>query len=313
MDEEQGKVIDGTARARQWRRSRANPPTASDDREPHAAAPKSIASSLLVPGSMLDDLAVPSAEEASPRERPQDGALAGGGELQSDGREAFAAGVDENLFLTPNAAVVAPPKRSRHRATAPALVRHAGALSRRVVQVRMSAPRLKTVRPRRLVVAVGLITTVAITTGLVVHSTTTPSSSPARASGHAAVGAGLDRLTARGLAAIGKFAEAVHAKPRERTRHARPHARPAVHRHSSAQAPPRQTAAVSATSSYTPPPTASSVTSGSGGSSSGAAPPSGGSGSASTPAAHPSSSSSGGSTSAFGPKGALGPGSSPNG
>jgi hypothetical protein len=53
MDEEQRKVIDGTARARQWRRSRQQPSAPDGDR-PHSEAPKRIAASLLVPSNILD-------------------------------------------------------------------------------------------------------------------------------------------------------------------------------------------------------------------------------------------------------------------
>jgi hypothetical protein len=55
MSEEQGKVIDGTARASHWRRS--SPSSRSDGDAPpgHSEAPKNIASSLLVPAHMLLD------------------------------------------------------------------------------------------------------------------------------------------------------------------------------------------------------------------------------------------------------------------
>src|ERR1700733_238126 len=52
MDDQQGNLIDGTARARQWRRSRARSSAATDGVEQHSDAPKSIASSLLVPAEM---------------------------------------------------------------------------------------------------------------------------------------------------------------------------------------------------------------------------------------------------------------------
>src|SRR5689334_1002256 len=54
MDDQNGHVIDGTARARQWRRSRSEA-HAGDEAEggPRSDAPKSIAGSLLVPAGML--------------------------------------------------------------------------------------------------------------------------------------------------------------------------------------------------------------------------------------------------------------------
>ena len=52
MDDQSGKLIDGTARAGQWRRSRPRP-AAVDGAEVRSDAPKSIASSLLVPAEML--------------------------------------------------------------------------------------------------------------------------------------------------------------------------------------------------------------------------------------------------------------------
>lgn len=49
MDDQQGNLIDGTARARQWRGSRPKPRAAADRIEQHSDAPRSMASSLLVP------------------------------------------------------------------------------------------------------------------------------------------------------------------------------------------------------------------------------------------------------------------------
>jgi len=59
MDDQQRNVIDGTARARQWRRSRSKARTGEQEGEPRSNAPKSIASSLLVPADMVHK-AVPS-------------------------------------------------------------------------------------------------------------------------------------------------------------------------------------------------------------------------------------------------------------
>ena len=53
MDDQQGHVIDGTARARQWRRSKPKTGSAPDAPETRSDAPKSFAGSLLVPADML--------------------------------------------------------------------------------------------------------------------------------------------------------------------------------------------------------------------------------------------------------------------
>jgi hypothetical protein len=52
MEDESGKLIDGTARALQWRRSRSAS-ARTEGHETRSAAPKSIAASLLVPAEML--------------------------------------------------------------------------------------------------------------------------------------------------------------------------------------------------------------------------------------------------------------------
>jgi len=53
MSEQQGKVIDGTARASHWRRSSPSSTPDADASPGHSEAPKNIASSLLVPAHML--------------------------------------------------------------------------------------------------------------------------------------------------------------------------------------------------------------------------------------------------------------------
>jgi hypothetical protein len=58
MEDQSGKLIDGTARARHWRGAR--PRSADEDGiETRSEAPKSIASSLLVPAEMLDPVVPP--------------------------------------------------------------------------------------------------------------------------------------------------------------------------------------------------------------------------------------------------------------
>ena len=61
MEDQSGKLIDGTARARHWRGAR--PRSADEDGvETRSEAPKSIASSLLVPAEMLDPVVPPRSE-----------------------------------------------------------------------------------------------------------------------------------------------------------------------------------------------------------------------------------------------------------
>jgi hypothetical protein len=55
MSEQQGKVIDGTARASHWRRSSPSSTPDAELSSGHSEAPKNIASSLLVPAHMLLD------------------------------------------------------------------------------------------------------------------------------------------------------------------------------------------------------------------------------------------------------------------
>src|SRR5260370_41714785 len=106
MDEEQGKVIDGTARARQWRGSRPKSSADTDGTEAHSDAPKGIAASLLVPAEML----------AGPPTPPASGDDAGAGDLMVDsasaaGSRGTVGAAMDNLLLSPDAAVVNPRKQ----------------------------------------------------------------------------------------------------------------------------------------------------------------------------------------------------------
>ena len=88
MDDLQGNVIDGTARARQWRLARSRARAESDGGEARSDAPKSIAGSLLVPADMLsigvpgnhagggaesDATAVPTSPNVAVTQVPQNG------------------------------------------------------------------------------------------------------------------------------------------------------------------------------------------------------------------------------------------------
>lgn len=72
MTDQQGTLIDGTARARQWRRSRPESAVGDDTGERRSDAPRSIASSLLVPADMLvrDDPSVASLDIRSGSDEP---------------------------------------------------------------------------------------------------------------------------------------------------------------------------------------------------------------------------------------------------
>jgi hypothetical protein len=132
MDDQHGNVIDGTERARQWRRSRPKSGTAADGTETRADAPKSIAGSLLVPAEMLSS-AIPPDEHLNGNEQgraaaPLPRANAGAGERASPETGVH----QQNPFLVPEAARVEHRSRStRRRMIAALLARPRGLLSAR--------------------------------------------------------------------------------------------------------------------------------------------------------------------------------------
>jgi hypothetical protein len=107
MDDQQGNVIDGTERARQWRRSRAKTGPTAESSEARSAAPKSLAGSLLVPAEMLPPAEATNETGHSPgvTEAPRPERGANGGAPTRDG-------VHQNPFLLPEAARVDRPARS---------------------------------------------------------------------------------------------------------------------------------------------------------------------------------------------------------
>src|SRR5581483_72444 len=142
MDEESGKVIDGTARARHWRRSQPKSTAQADSAENHFEAPKSIAASLLVPPAMLDG------EQPPPLAyEPANGN--GGGSSPPLDRTSPAAG-HRNLFLSPDAAVPAPPSRRSTRVSTAGLrlVHRASAARRRISDIRLPRPQFSLPRTR---------------------------------------------------------------------------------------------------------------------------------------------------------------------
>lgn len=130
MDDQQGNVIDGTARARQWRLARSKTPAATQDAEARSDAPKSFAGSLLVPADMFPGASPgdqhPNGDEQSrATERPP-----GCGAVTAD-RGADEDTVHQNPFLLPQAAAVASAGRgtrpARRRLIAALLTRSVGA------------------------------------------------------------------------------------------------------------------------------------------------------------------------------------------
>ena len=117
MDDQQGNVIDGTARAGHWRRSRPKQHARGESVEPRSDAPKSIASSLLVPADALDSaLASPTGEQRLRTDELAPGALtAEPDSSRTNGRDADAR-THQNVFLSADAAAVDP---RRGRASAP--------------------------------------------------------------------------------------------------------------------------------------------------------------------------------------------------
>ena len=115
MDDQQGNVIDGTERARQWRRSRSKAaPENPGDGQGRSDAPKSIAASLLVPADMLEATLV-AAEEASAAKAPSRDEQGGGPARPPADTE-----LNVNPFLLPDAAAPsaqAPPARARIRSS----------------------------------------------------------------------------------------------------------------------------------------------------------------------------------------------------
>jgi hypothetical protein len=103
MDDQNGNVIDGTERARQWRRSRSKAAAAA---QPNSDAPKSIASSLLVPAELVSAITSQTAGEDSFATDENVRAAAG----TADTRSVAAARVSDekhhhpNPFLAPESA-----------------------------------------------------------------------------------------------------------------------------------------------------------------------------------------------------------------
>jgi hypothetical protein len=158
MDDQQGELIDGTARASQWRRSRSKAARPSDESaQARSDAPKSIAASLLVPADMLP--------AAFPYDGPVDGdQQSGASERAPDPEPANperASSEDtrhQNPFLVAEAAAGATAgqgaRPAHRRLTAALLTRAAGVMKARRASDR--APRGLVAKHRRRLGAVRL-------------------------------------------------------------------------------------------------------------------------------------------------------------
>jgi len=222
MDEQPGKVIDGTARARHWRRSQPKSAAERDGSQQHSEAPKSIASSLLVPPTM------PDGELASPLNYEPATDNGAGSSPAMDGTKPDRG--HRNIFLSPDAAVPIPPRRrsTQHIPTAALrLVRRASIARRRIADVRrlraeFSVPRAGVAA----VVALAAVCGVAAALAVGWQSASAPRS---RSVAHADVSFGFDRLKERFLLAESAFA-AVQTKTQPGTSVTRPAARRSVRR-----------------------------------------------------------------------------------
>jgi hypothetical protein len=313
MDDQHGNVIDGTERARQWRRPRPKSPATAESTETRADAPKSIAGSLLVPAEMLSS-AIPPDEHLNGSDQgraaaPLPRANAGAGEPASP-----EAGVHQNPFLVPEAARVEHRSRSARRRMIAALLASPRGLisarrrSSRPLRRRVAMPRwLGEPRLTRLLALAALTGAVLVTAVI----TTGPNAAhPSFSSALRALGPVPTPESGSLTAASNPFAQQAAARDRaasHRVRRVPAHRRVGTHRRprparKPAVRPARYTppsgaggsAPSSATSSYTAPTAVPSQP----------APSSGG--------ATTSSSSSGSSRPAFGENGTLGPGHSPN-
>lgn len=324
MDDQPRNVIDGTARAGHWSRSRPNTArTDGDGAQARADAPKSIAASLLVPADMLPGV--------SPVDGRPNGDQDGGADPQPPGSAAALgdglASEDtarQNPFLAPEAgggSAAGSARPAGRRSIVALLTRAIGAVNERLWMA--GAPlRLVPVTPIRRLLAVrsirltaGLLAAAAaigLTVVMLTGSNTAVSPST-HASPHGGNVSSLDGRKAAPLAAaVSPFAaghatrRSTPAHPRRVHRHQTSNKRPNRRHATGATQPASSTAAVAAR--YTPPPTTSAGTTSSsdisGNASSSSSAP------AAQPAAQPASAPS---TPAYGSSGALGPGSSPNG
>jgi hypothetical protein len=253
MDEEQGNVIDGTARARQWRGSRRQSRASSGRDELRSDAPKSIAASLLVPA----DLVAPGAA----RGRTEQG-LGDEADIPSVDRDIAAATADpplngQNLFLSADAmAPTEPASRHGHGGIAPIGLAHDQARRlRRSIADRRSPRAFGGTRAVRACVILSLIGAVVVV-ALAEDSHGTRSLAGLGGAAQPPV-LGLGRSALLSVAADPIAGQRAAGAARTTSVHRRPR-RLGPKKHAAAHAAPAQrTVHTSApASSYTPPPSA---------------------------------------------------------
>ena len=310
MDDQSGKVIDGTARARHWRRSQTETRPDDRDTEVRSDAPKGFAASLLVPADMLDGVPADIADlSTAATVSAQDGTS------EEDGRGAEGASADapehRNPFLMPEAEAAVTRAQARRRF---------GRFGRRAVIARLVAWPAFLTRPvagrprairRGLLALVAVSGCAAVVTAIAVHAGTHAGSGPMQSTQSATAIASLERLAGTSLHVTLRPAQ------RSRNRASKPHTDRVGRRRNHPALVPRPTAVAAR---YTTPPTRTSGTTstsapavqgGSTTSSSGSS--AAGSTASSTPSASSSRTARHAPAQAFGAGGVLGPGSSPNG
>ncbi len=315
MDDQHGNVIDGTERARQWRRSRPKSVAAAESTETRADAPKSIAGSLLVPAEMLSS-AIPPDEHLNGNEQPRAAEPLPRANADAGHRASPETGVHQNPFLVPEAARLEHRSRSRlRRMIAALLASPRGSISARRRSSRplrrgvgmhrwLGEPRLTRLLALAALTGAVLVTAVITTRPNTAHPSFSsalrgagPLNTPETGSLTAASNPFPQQAAARDRASHGvrrvraARTGGTHRRPRPASKHAIVPAR------------------------YTPP------ASDAGGSASSSATPSYAGGAPTAVSSQPASSSGGGTTSssssarsrpAFGENGTLGPGHSPN-
>ena len=254
MDDQQGHVIDGTARARQWRRSKAKAGSAPDAPETRSDAPKSFAGSLLVPADMLPAAFAPD-ERLNENEQGRAAAPPPRADADAGDRASAETGAHQNPFLVPEAARVEPrPRSTRRRMIAALLASPRGLISARRGSSRplrrlAAMPRwLGELRLTRLLALAALTGAVVVTA---VIATRPNAAHPSSASALGATGPLATPERGSLTAASNPFAQQAAARdkaPSHRVRPVRAHRTVATHRR---PRPARKPAVVPAR--YTPP------------------------------------------------------------
>ena len=210
MDDEPGHVIDGTERASQWRRSRSTAPAGEQADEPRSEAPKSIASSLLVPADLVQTTIAESNATAAPGEglverggvpSEHEGASSDSPTARPEHRNPFLA--QQSADAVASHGKSGPSRRDRVWAGAIAV---AGGARRRLrtrhgPQAETSRRRTRAVaRVRPAAVALGVL---ICAIGVGVMARLSASSAPVRSSHIGVIAASLERVSPALLAAVG--------------------------------------------------------------------------------------------------------------